>query len=235
MKASKSNKGKRIGTRMRGNLQEAYEARGGALAGLYHSYSLKNDSDFVVVGDLLFLNFLYCESDPDALAINYSPTNDLIAAEILCPRGVLELRRIRRANRADSDSFVKRCQEIVGQYKAQIEAGGAGFSSVRFTTFTEQELIPGHEVRLQNWHRILPWYACARFHSLDHSSRVIHAAMDTHGCMDARHILSIAETPTEQALLIAATIEATAKGQFESDLATKPYSLNTRFRLRGRE
>jgi len=235
MKASKSNKGKRIGTRMRGNLQQAYEARGGALAGLYHSYSLKNESDFVVVGDLLFLNFLYCEGDPDALSINYSPKHDLIAAEILRPRGVLELRRIRRADRSDSAAIVARCDEVVRQYEAQIAAGDAAYKSICLTTVTEQELIPGNEVRLQNWHRILPWYAYTRFHTLDDSSRLIHAAMDTHGCMDARHILSIVETSTAQALLMAATIKATAKGQFESNLAAKPFSLNTRFFFRGRE
>jgi len=233
MKATQSNKGKRIGTRMRGNLQRAYEARGSALAGLYHSYSLKNESDFVVVGDLLFLNFLYCESDPDALSINYSPKTDLVAAEILRPRGVLELRRIRRADRADSASIMASCEELVREYQAQIEGGGTAFASVRLSTVTEQDLIPGNEVRLQNWHRILPWYAYTRFHTLDDSSRLIHAAMETHGCMDARHILSIAETTTAQALLMAATIKATAKGEFESDLSQKPYSLNTRFHIRG--
>jgi hypothetical protein len=67
-------KGARLGTRMRGDLEEAFNLRGSQKAFMFNSYSLKRQSDVVISGKLRFLHFLHAESDPGIETVNYWPS-----------------------------------------------------------------------------------------------------------------------------------------------------------------
>lgn len=228
-------RGPRLGTKYRGKLQASYDARGGSLAGLYNTYSLKNQADIVFVGDLLFLNFLLCESDPDVLRVNYAPFDKLITAEVLHRGGRLELRTVRRSEDVESVATTEARKKLVESYEFQPMTALGEYHKVWQTTFTEQELIPANETRLRNWHRVLPWFAQARFHSLAHMEQKFHAHMQHNGRTDVRRLLDIEKVEGNSALLLAAAIRSVANGEYESDLSTETFGLNTRFYKRGYE
>ena len=219
---------------MRGKLAGDYGARGGSLAGLYNTYSLKNQCDVVFVGDLLFLNFLLCESDPDILRINYHPANPLIQAEVLHRGGRLELRTVRRVEKVETEKVINAREALVAAYSAQAMTSLGEYNKVWTSTLTEQELIPGNETRLRNWHRVLPWYAQSRFHSLAHMERKFLAHLQQRERTDVRQLLAIEDVRENSALLIAAAIYCAATGSCESDLGVETFSVHTRFFVRGR-
>ena len=223
------------GPKMGGKLQGDYDARGGTQAGLYNTYSLKNGDDIVFVGDLLFLNFLLCESDPTVLRINYKPFDPLITAEVLHRGGRLELRTVRRAEDVESAKVLDARKELVARYEHQPMTSLGEYHKVWSTVFTEQELIPGNETRLRNWHRVLPWYAQARFHSLAHMEQKFHAHMQHNRRTDVRRLLAIESVEGNSALLLAAAIRSVANGEYESDLNVETFGLNTRIYKRGHE
>ena len=238
-----STKGARLGTRMRGDLEEAFNLRGSQKAFLFNSYSLKRQSDVVISGKLRFLHFLHAESDPSIETVNYWPSAPGISAnedigfhaEVITTGGILKLRAVRSETATDTASQRVNREICLTRYRQFPKLSLGKYRSVEFQVLTEQEMLPGHEMRLWNWHRLLPWYAQARYHSLGQAKRLLHARLQAQGACDVRNLLAMAMKGAEGALLIAAAIEAVARGQCQSDLNDVAFSKNTRFFLKGRE
>ena len=96
----------RLGTIARGATQRLYDARGHAKANLWLTYSIKSRRNVAFIGNLNYLHFLHCESDPDVLSVDYEPAarevhvaGETVAtgltAEVITSAAVLELREVR--------------------------------------------------------------------------------------------------------------------------------------------
>lgn len=233
-------KGVRLGTRMRGDLEDAYNLRGSQCAHLFNTYSLKSQRDVVISGDLRFLHFLLAESDPKVESVDYWPrvpgigTDIGFHAAVLTTTGVLKLRAVRSETAAETAKQRANRDLCLDRYRKFPDISLGKYRAVEFEVFTEQELIPGNEMRLRNWNRLMPWYAQARYHSLGHPRRLLEAHLQATGECDVRNLLALAKEEGEPALLIAAAIESVARGRCESDLNTAVFGKNTRFYLRGR-
>jgi hypothetical protein len=234
---SRPKKGARLGTQMRGALQDVYDLRGSQAAHLFHTYSLKLRKDVVVVGKLCFLNYLLLESDPNVLAVNYNPSlpglegsgDAQVQAEALTYGGVLRLIAVGREGCAQSSQQQASGNLILERYR-QIHSSPLGrYQGLRFELRTDRDLIRGNEVRLRNWHRLLPWYAQAQYHSLGHARRLLESRMASRGSLTSLEVLETADAHAPPALLMAAAIEAVAWGRCESNLNELPFGSRTSF------
>ena len=169
--ASNSTKarGKRLGTRLRGNLSAAYGQRGTAVNSLWYVYSPRSESDWILRSDLEWDHFVLAESDPDIASCSYTPQQHRLACEgeqvsvavdatITHLDGGVEWRRVKFAG-AESDENTPAATEF-GRCVAA--ANGAG---VKYTLWVE-DVIRRNLVLLANWRRAIAWLAAAREHSL---------------------------------------------------------------------
>ena len=237
-------KGARLGTQSRGDLQSLYNSRGKAVANLWKSYSLKTRRTVVFTGNLSFLHFLHCESDPSIRWVDYQPraatakvgdtsVQTGLSAEVITGYDVLQLREVRYGNQPRDPKQEIHLERHLGDRLAECESG-THFRDVERKVFTEQELTVGHDVRLRNWNRILPWVAQAKSHSLNLYRTGIISRLDVDRPLAARDVLALgAGDSGESALYLAAAIEGAAFGRWNSDLNERPFCEETLFSIRG--
>ena len=237
-KTSRSNK--RMGTAMRGDLNEAYDVRGNAKAHLYTAFSLKANKDVVLTRDLRLCHFFLRESEPDVVAIAYQPEAMSEQHGKLCSVEFIS---------RDHTLYVESVIDSRGLHKARIEAINAeltkhypskgkhrlgDYQRVITRVVTEQDVIPGNETRLRNWNRLLQRYASTRYLSLAHAEQLFFARLEGAGPCDIKTLVQMQSQHACTAQLLSAAIKATATGECCGDLHLKQFSMNSRFWIRGR-
>lgn len=242
----------RLGTIARGATQRLYDARGHAKANLWLCYSIKNRRNVAFIGNLNYLHFLHCESDPDVLAVDYEPSarevevSDKVVptgltAEVITGPAVLELREVRSFSDARNSAndvhlqrhFEDRLQEAQRQTEEWEHAQRSKFRTVERKLLTERELVVGHEMRLRNWSRLIPWVAQAQFHSLALHRNILLSRMRVGTPMTAGDIMLLGDGNSgEAALFLAAAIEGASLGYWSTDLDEQPFSRMTTFEPR---
>lgn len=234
-----SKAGRRIGTAMRGNMQDAYDKRGSALATLYSSYSLKCRMDVVPSTDLQFLHFLWCESEPAVAKVSYRPTSLLrdrlgetgYTCEVVTAHGVLELRRLRYSRRSQpSKHMTEQAEACAAEFRRLGKSLLGRFMKVEIREISDQDFIPGNEILLRNWQRLLSRYALTRNHSLEHAKRLVLARLaSSDGPVSLFELLEMSCPGAESGLILSALIESNAFGECLSDLGAVDWSMRTNF------
>ena len=233
--------GKRIGTSMRGQLQQAYDERGSALSKLYTCYSLKCKRDVILTGDLRLLHFLLRESDPSVLSINYAPSprseehRRHCHVEFLSKDGTLHVESIRASRHLTQTRKAVICDALRADY---LPLGGhrlGDYKKVEVRVLTDQDILPSNETRLRNWNRLLMRFAATRHCSLVHAERVLMARLESSGTCTVRDFVDMDSEHARTSQLLSAAIKSAANGVCQADLDTKPFSMATQFWLRGRQ
>jgi hypothetical protein len=242
----------RLGTIARGATQRLYDARGHAKSNLWLSYSIKNRRNVAFIGNLNYLHFLHCESDPNVVSVDYEPAarevevaDEIVTtgltAEVITGAAVLELREVRGLKETQNpanDVYLQRHledrrHELRRQFERREVATARDFRTAERKLLTERDLYVGHEMRLRNWSRLIPWVAQAQFHSLAMHRSLLLSCMRVGTPMTAGDIMLLGEGDSGQAaLFLAAAIEGASLGHWATDLDDQPFSRTTTFEPR---
>ena len=115
----------RIGTRIRGQMAAAYDARGESAGDLVLHFSSKMGKDVVLSSKLAYYHFLLVERDPAVDSVDYAPSErlvdlmgqgfaDLVDAEIKSTQGEVIWRRL-IYKEPDSAQLVSDLHEAIGK------------------------------------------------------------------------------------------------------------------------
>jgi hypothetical protein len=221
---SKTKKKGRLGTRLRGALQEAYGQRGSYRNHLWYVYSPKADQDFVLRSDLEFAHFLLAESDPLVVTINYAPDKRVSAsgegtildAEAQMTSGCIELREVKYASEIAKGGDSRAQAQIEVQRRIEDELNRSGRKALH-RVFTEEEIFTGTEQRLLNWMRVVPWLAQAREWPMSGYVDHVDALIRSQGQAYVEDVLHL-RSGSEGALCLAAAFKGLATGRYDSNL-----------------
>lgn len=226
-------RGPRLGTQLRGEMANAYAARGHSRADLILHYSPKCKKDVALSGLLQFLNFLYCEVDTTVKTINYTPYSaiasavgepyaSLVSAEITLHDGRLVWRRLIQSE-PDAEDLVDDLRNSVGR------GAFAKVSALQVWTFDQLTTSP---LRLRNALRAVAWISAARHWPLAQFKRKVLDLVECRGATTFDEILALEEGP-HRALIGAAALDLACNGVVRSDLAEVPLHALTRFHFIG--
>lgn len=221
----------RPGTRMRGAMASAYEARGHAAADLYLVYSPKMQQDVVLTGRLQYFHFLLVERDPSIIEVDYAPFERLVrvageefaalvAAELKTQDGHVLWRRLidREPDRTES---VSNLRKVIGSGPL------AAVNSLEVLTLRQ---LVHDEMWTRNAHRSISWISAAREWPLaEYKSRVLTLIKE-------RRVVTFDDClllgdGQQRALFGAAVLQMAMTGSIESDLGERPLTTMSSFNL----
>ncbi len=221
-----SGKGARLGTRMRGKLAAPYDDRGHHLSNLWYVYSPKMRADVVLRSDLEWAHYVFAESDPDVVVVDYSPTSEVarvgdqdigttLDAIVTFRNGVVEWREIKRSEDVDSTDV-----RVQAQFEGQLAA--AARVHARYRRLTEKEIFVCPQ-RISNWSRVLAWLSAVRGRALVDEQNTIATLIHVRGVVSVADIIA-ASGDSDSACLIAAAFKGVQDGLYRSDLDEHPLS-----------
>lgn len=222
----------RLGTRLRGQLADAYEARGHDRSDLVFVYSPKAGRDFALRSELEYGHFLLVESDPDVQKVDYSPSKrvstwageeigTIVDAEVTLRSGAVVWREVK------SSADVEEGAQNRANLQLLIQLRAAESVAAQHQLFTEREIYAQPQ-RIHNWLRIIPWLAQARDWPLHEYGNEVAALVRARGSVVLEDVLSLGQGP-EQALYGAALFRAVQYGLIASQLDVLPMTRNSRF------
>lgn len=228
--------GIRLGTSMRGVLADAYHARGHGRSGLWLTYSPKADKDVVLKSDIEFGHFLLVESDPDVVNVDYAPARRLqtyagegiatiVDAELTLSNGTVVWREVKCSEDVENGATGRANLQLLIQIKA------AEAVAARHELITEKEIY-ANPMRIRNWMRIVPWLAQAREWPLHAYVSEVAALMRTRGNVVLADVLNLGDS-RDSAIYAAALFRAVQRGRYGNDLAERPLTSRSVFRLQG--
>jgi hypothetical protein len=224
--------GARLGTRLRGKLADAYEARGGQQNILWLHYSAKARSDVALCSDLEYGHFLLVESDPLIDKVNYAPAKQvariagevfatIVDAEVQTKNGEVTWREVKYSgDLAEGEANRANLQILIQQQAARDTA-------VRHEVLTEKEIFACPQ-RIRNWHRVMVWLAAAREWALHDYATKVAILMRRHGRIEFHEALSLGDTE-HASLYGAALLQEVQRGTFRSDLEARPLTARSIF------
>lgn len=226
-KTSTRHKSARPGTRLRGQLAEAYGARGGHQSVLWLHYSAKAERDFAFHSNLEYGHYLLVESDIEIEKPDYAPQKRVarVAGELLatCVDAELQLRSggvVWREVKYSDDLAAGAANRASLQILVQQQA--AQDAAVTHQVITEKEIFANPQ-RIRNWHLIIPWLASAREWALHDYSTEVALLVRRHGRIEFRHALALG-APEKSGLYGAALLRLVQVGRLSSDLDDRPFT-----------
>jgi hypothetical protein len=224
-------RGTRLGTQLRGRLAHAYDRRGHARKSLWYVYSAIRKADVVLASDLEFGHFLFVESDPSVLAVDYAPQVRvqsiagsavalIVDAEVTRRQGVVEWRELCFSEHINAQLDARRTLDCL------LQARTPGLEGVERRVATELEVF-ARPMWIRNWMRALPWIAQARHTPLDQYQFEVATTLNARREVELSDVLELGDGQ-ERALYCAAALEGVRDGSFESDLGDAPLSRCTR-------
>lgn len=221
----------RLGTQMRGKLQQDYAGRGKSKFRLWYAYSPKAQADVVLNGDPQYFHFLLVESDPDVRSASYDvqaramrivgeELGQTINAELHLADGSVVWRCVRSEDTPALATRMDHLQLLITQRVHQE-------LPARVELRTAEDIVR-QPVRLQNWNRLLPYLAQARAWPLHEFSNDVVALLHTREEVALCDVIALAEHGKE-ALYVAALLQGVQLGRYRSDLNEKPWGLGSRF------
>jgi len=224
----------RLGTQLRGKLQQAYDARGESKNILYMQYSPTCKQDIVFPSQIEFLHFHLVEWDSRIASVNYTPLKRvaLIAGEVL---GTI----------VDVEITMKSGENVWREVKpkAELAAGAASRANLQILiqlqaakdenvwheVWTEDQIYQ-EPLLLRNRVRATTWLAGARDFVLTEHEREVLQLLHRLKAVEFRHVLQLGES-TQQALFGAALLNLVRRGRVLSDLDAKPFTGRSKFYL----
>jgi hypothetical protein len=234
-------KGVRLGTRMRGALNDAYDRRGHHSSSLYLVYSVKASRDVVLKGDLEYLHYLHAESDPQVKDITYTEKKlhadllgvemaALIDAEVTLRTGGTEWREIKPREAIEQGEENRAHRQILVQ---QIAARKMG---VTHRIITEDTLTKDL-TRIENARQIISWIAQARSWPLHEESQYALERLRRKKEMELRQFAECATVDfgkLRASLCVSALMKLAIYGKVGSNLDASPMSARSRFWAAGK-
>ncbi len=234
MSKAKPNAKARLGTQLRGQLQQAYDARGESTSILFIDYSPGCRQDVVFPSQIEFLHFHHVEWDSRIESINYTPLKRvaLIAGELLgtivdveitMKSGEVIWREVKPKEELAAGAASRANLQILIQTQA------AKNENVRHEVWTEDQIYR-EPLLLRNRIRAMRWLVGARDFVLDAHEREVLALLRRLKAAEFRHFLALGES-TQQALFGAAVLNLVRRGRVLSDLDAKPFTGRSKFYL----
>ncbi|MCE4555039.1 hypothetical protein [Pelomonas cellulosilytica] len=229
---SAAKKGARLGTGMRGQVEEAYGSRGHHVSSLWLVYSSKAACDVAIRSDVEYGHFLNAESDPNIQAIDYTPKKrvasiggediaTIVHAIVTVRSGAIVWREVKTSEDMAHGATTRANLQLLVQQKI------AGFDQVIHEVWTPKEIYAQPQL-IQNWHQAAAWLAAAREHPLapycDIVKRFVRAKRET----TFEQIVALGQ-PEHEGLLGAAAFRLVQFGFLGSDLASQPLTRLSRF------
>lgn len=232
MSGSNKKSSGRLGTRLRGKLQEDYDLRGKSRYALWCVYSPKSRADVVQHGDLRYGHFLHVESDPTVKSVDYKPRErvarivgtdlgECVDAEVHLADGTIVWRCVR------SSEASRKLSASLSSIKVLIEQRVHRDLPVRIEIWTDHEIYAQPQ-RIQNWNRLVPWLAQAREWPLHQFGNEVAALLHSRHELLLRDVMAIGDEE-QRALYVAALLHGVQFGHFQSDLNERPWSMRSRF------
>jgi len=224
--------GARPGTRLRGQLAQAYEARGGHQNILWLHYSPKARQDVCLSSDLEYGHFLLAESDTSIDKVNYAPAKQvarvagesfgtIVDAEVRLKTGEVIWREVKHSSDLAEGEANRANLQILIQQQAAKDA------AARHEVLTEKEIFACPQ-RIRNWHRVIVWLAAAREWALHDYAIDVATLMRRHGRIEFREALSLGDSE-HASLYGAALLQEVQRGAFHSDLDVRPFTPSSIF------
>lgn len=221
--------GARFGTRMRGQMAAAYEARGQTAGDLYLHYSSKMKMDVVLSGRLAYFHFLLAERDPAIDTVDYAPAErlvtlmgkkfaELVDAEIKTTAAEVVWRRLVNQEPDDAE-FLQDLHDAIGK--------GALSGVSRLEVLTFKQLI-AEDTWTRNAHRALAWISAARSEPLSLQKAEILKLVKSSRAVSFQDCLDLGKD-RDQALYGAAVLQMALNGALHSNLGEEPLTARTRF------
>jgi hypothetical protein len=221
----------RLGTQMRGKLQQDYLARGKSRYSLWYVYSAKARADVVLHGDSQYYHFLLVESDPLVTSASFDvqrharrivgeELGQLVDAEIRLADSQLVWRCVRSEI---TDAVAVKAENLQKLIAHRLHAELPSRLEV-----VSGEEITAQPMRLQNWNRLIPYLAQARGWPLHVFGNEVATLLHTCQEVALSDVTALAE-PGQEALYIAALLRGVQFGRFRSNLVETPWGLGSRF------
>lgn len=234
-KNGKQSLGARPGTRLRGQLEQVYEVRGGRQNVLWLHYSPKAGKDFALSSALHYAHFLFAESDPAIATVNYAPAElvtkiagesfvSIVAAELQLKTGEVVWRELTSSTDLAKGEAIRKNLQFLIQQQAFNNA------PVRHEVLTETEIFACPQ-RIRNWHRVLPWLAAVRDWALHDYAIDVATLIRRHGRVEFREALALGNSEAAS-LYGAALLQGVQHGAFLSDLDRMPFTPRSTFYVR---
>lgn len=229
--------GARPGTRLRGLIAKAYDARGEHQNILWLHYSPKAKRDFVLSSDLEYAHFLLAESDTRIDKVDYAPGTrvariagetfgTVVDAEVQFKSGEVVWREVKFSEDLAEGEANRASLQILIQQQAAKDA------AVRHEVLTEKEIFACPQ-RIRNWHRVVAWLAAAREWALHDYALEVAALIRRLGRIEFREALALGDAE-HSPLYGAALLQEVQRGSFHSDLDVRPFTARSTFHARER-
>lgn len=219
----------RLGTRLRGRMAAAYEARGHSAGDLVLHYSAKMQMDVVLSSKLAYYHFLRVERDPTIAKVDYAPTErlvqlagaafaSLVDAELETASGEIVWRRLIYEG-PDTAENLQALHDAIGK--------GPLRSVSRLEVMTFHDLI-ADDIWTRNAHRALSWIAAVSAWPLGQHKAAILAHLKERAAASFQECLDLGEQ-REPAMYGAAVLQLALNAQIRSNLDSEPLTAVSRF------
>lgn len=225
----------RPGIRMRGQLADAYEARGHSTGKLWTQYSAKVQRDVAFGSEIEYLHFLYIESSFNVKIVEYKPRLkvqravgssfvDYVNAEILLANGDVVWRHVCAA---DEEAIAQQKQiQLHILLRSCNMPDGAPTPHVEILTHDDMLSAPQ---RIRNWHSIAAWLAAGRDWSLTEEQLEVAALIRCNKHVEFREVLGLGKGTERDHLYGVAIFRSMQVGAYGSNLFDAPFSLRSIF------
>jgi hypothetical protein len=222
--------GARLGTRLRGALANAYQARGAGQSNLTFAYSAKADMDVVLRSTLEFGHFLLCEGCSEITSVVYNGglqpgivDGRVVMTEfdavVTMSSGMVEYREVKSSDELADPESGRTDLQLAAQAAIAVYEGG------RHVVMTEREIF-ANEMLIRNWNRVLPWLAQVRDIPLDEHLNAVRRLVESAGAICLADVVNLGEAD-ESAVFGAAALKGVQTGLFLSDLGVRPFGEGT--------
>lgn len=227
--------GARPGVRLRGVMAEMYQLRGHTAGKLWIQYSCKNKADQAFANESDYIHFLYLESSPDVIEVDYSPAEAVM--RVIGERHRDEVKAIVKFTNGRfhwqhvcADSRVAEGRAITSQLETLLEASGAALATSvpQVQLLTHKELV-AQGTLIRNWHRVASWLAAARDWDLQPYTMEVAALIRNRGRVEFEEVLALGSNTDRSCLYGAALLEQVQRGAYLADLADVTFSLRSFF------
>lgn len=225
----------RLGTRMRGDLAEAYGARGHGHSKLWYGYSAKAGRDFVFRSEIEYLHFLWVESDALVEMVDYAPQKRVarIAGETY---GTIVDAELIRAGKTIWREVKPRNAEGVADLRSNLQLliqmkAAAGMAACHELVTEEQICAQPH--RIQNWQLVQRLLGEARYWELADYQNAVALLLRSKGSITLDEALALGDS-RNSGLFAAGLFRGVQRGQFQGDIDQRPLTALTVFYLAGR-
>lgn len=219
--------GKRLGTRLRGQLADAYSARGRLTSKLIYTYSPRMRRDVVLKSELEYWHFVLCESDSRISSTDYAPKKEIVEVGddvhgtivdtvVWLKDGTVEWREIKYSD----DSSVR------GRHQKEAQAAAAHKAGVAYLRLSEREIFEFPQ-RISNWVEVIAWLSAVRNIPTLEYDLAVRKLIKSQRLVTVEDVQALANSRPQSSCFVASAFSMLQKGEVFSDLDIRPLTSKT--------